>query len=50
MSIVLRPQIAPRDAPFLILVASNALAETIKSYGTNTLVRWSNDILIEGKK
>ncbi len=36
--------------PFLTLVASIALAETIKNEGANTLIKWPNDILINWKK
>ncbi len=50
MSVVFRPPIAAKNAPFLTLVASIALAETIKDMGANTLIKWPNDILINRKK
>lgn len=50
MSVVFRPPIVAKNAPFLTLVASIALAETIKDKGINTLIKWPNDVLINGKK
>jgi BirA family biotin operon repressor/biotin-[acetyl-CoA-carboxylase] ligase len=50
MSVVVRPPIAAQDAPFLTLIASVALAKTIKDTGIDTLVKWPNDVLINGKK
>lgn len=50
ISVIFRPSIAAKNAPFLTLVASIALAETIKNEGANTLIKWPNDVLINGKK
>jgi BirA family biotin operon repressor/biotin-[acetyl-CoA-carboxylase] ligase len=50
ISVIFRPSIAAKNAPFLTLVASIALAETIKNEGANTLIKWPNDILINWKK
>src|ERR1700741_2186312 len=50
MSVVFRPSIASENAPFLTLVASIALSETIKGTGADTLIKWPNDILINRKK
>ena len=51
ISIILRPDILPNDAPKLTLVAAVALAETLH----NTLnlpveIKWPNDILYKGRK
>jgi BirA family transcriptional regulator, biotin operon repressor / biotin---[acetyl-CoA-carboxylase] ligase len=50
MSVVFRPPIPAKNAPFLTLVASIALAETIKDKGADTIIKWPNDVLINGKK
>lgn len=50
ISVIFRPSIAAKNVPFLTLVASIALAETIKNEGANTLIKWPNDILINWKK
>jgi BirA family transcriptional regulator, biotin operon repressor / biotin---[acetyl-CoA-carboxylase] ligase len=50
MSVVFRPSIAAENAPFLTLVVSIALSETIKGKGADTLIKWPNDVLINGKK
>src|SRR5579884_3148784 len=40
ISVIFRPSITAKNAPFLTLVASIALAETIKNEGANTLIKW----------
>ena len=50
MSVIFRPAITAKDAPLLTLVASIALAETIKDKEPDTLIKWPNDILVKGKK
>lgn len=50
MSVIFRPAIEAKDAPLLTLVASIALAETIKGKEPDTLIKWPNDILVKGKK
>lgn len=50
ISIVFRPQIISKDAPILTLVISIALAEKIRAEGTDALIKWPNDILIDSKK
>ncbi|MDH3974248.1 MAG: biotin--[acetyl-CoA-carboxylase] ligase [Deltaproteobacteria bacterium] len=54
-SIILRPPLAPPDAPKLTLVAAVALAETISSFVKGTSIecariKWPNDILLGKKK
>lgn len=49
LSIILYPAID--DFPYLIMVASLAVARTIKSVtGLQTQIKWPNDILIDGRK
>lgn len=51
MSLVLRPQIMPAEAPVLTLLCGLATAEAIKAEtGLSAGIKWPNDILINGKK
>ncbi len=51
LSIVLRPDIPPSNAPQLTLVAAVALAETVQRFlGARPAIKWPNDILAGGKK
>ncbi len=51
LSVVLRPALAPSDAPQLTLVAAVALAETVQRFlGARPAIKWPNDILAGGKK
>lgn len=51
MSLILRPSISPYHASMLTLVAALAVAEGIKSCtGLQTLIKWPNDIVVNGKK
>jgi len=51
LSIVLRPKIEPKHAPKLTLVASVAVAKTIrKLFQLKAETKWPNDILINHKK
>ena len=50
-TIILRPQISPVHAPRINLMASVAVAKTIrKLFGLKAELKWPNDVLIEGKK
>lgn len=50
-TIVLRPRISPAYAPRINLMASVAVAATIrKLFGLRAELKWPNDVLIEGKK
>jgi BirA family biotin operon repressor/biotin-[acetyl-CoA-carboxylase] ligase len=50
-TIVLRPRISPAYAPRINLMASIAVAATIrKLFGLNAELKWPNDVLIAGKK
>ena len=50
-TIVLRPRISPAYAPRINLMASVAVAATIrKLFGLKAELKWPNDVLIEGRK
>ena len=51
LSIILRPNLPPSNAPQLTLVSAVALAETVQRFlGTRPAIKWPNDILAGGKK
>jgi BirA family biotin operon repressor/biotin-[acetyl-CoA-carboxylase] ligase len=50
-TLILRPRISPAYAPRINLMASVAVAATIrKLFGLDAKLRWPNDVLIESKK
>lgn len=51
MSLLLRPEIGPNQAPMLTLVMACSVAEAIREYtGLNAQIKWPNDIVVNGKK
>lgn len=51
MSIVLRPDILPYEAPQLTLLTATILAQVLDQYkNIQPQIKWPNDILINGKK
>jgi len=51
MSLVLRPNIPPAQAPFVTVMTGTALAKTLsESLGVDASIKWPNDILINGRK
>lgn len=51
VSIVLRPNFPPEDAPGVSLMTALALADTFASYCSDAVgVKWPNDVLIAGRK
>lgn len=51
MSMLLTPEIAPIEAPRLTLVAGLCMCKAIRDLtGLSALIKWPNDILINGKK
>lgn len=50
MSVLLRPVIAPVDAPQLSLVAGLALARAVEELGVEAQIKWPNDIVVGGRK
>jgi BirA family transcriptional regulator, biotin operon repressor / biotin---[acetyl-CoA-carboxylase] ligase len=50
-TLILKPQIAPAYAPRLNLMASVAVAKTLRRLlGLDVRLKWPNDVLIEGRK
>ena len=51
LSIILRPNTLPINAPQLTFIAGVAAAKTIKEeYGLDAGIKWPNDVLIDNKK
>lgn len=49
-SILLKPKIALDAASRLTLTMGLCVAKTMQSYGINALIKWPNDVLIDGDK
>ena len=50
-SMILRPPMAPSQAPQITLMTAVAVAKTLKqSVGLEARIKWPNDILVQGKK
>lgn len=51
VSLLLRPALAPSQAPLLALLAAVAVATAIREQtGLEALVKWPNDVLVAGRK
>lgn len=51
ISLILRPTISPSEAPKITLLTAVVVAETLRPLtGLNVIIKWPNDILINGKK
>jgi BirA family biotin operon repressor/biotin-[acetyl-CoA-carboxylase] ligase len=51
LSVLLKPDVAPQEAPFLTLCAAVAVSDAIDAvFGIITRVKWVNDIFCGGKK
>jgi BirA family biotin operon repressor/biotin-[acetyl-CoA-carboxylase] ligase len=51
LSVVLRPSLAPHQAPQITLLSSLAVAEAIEACsGLAATVKWPNDVLLHGRK
>jgi BirA family transcriptional regulator, biotin operon repressor / biotin---[acetyl-CoA-carboxylase] ligase len=51
MSLILRPNIPPQQAPQLTLLAAVSVVQAItRVTGLNSEIKWPNDVLIKGKK
>jgi BirA family biotin operon repressor/biotin-[acetyl-CoA-carboxylase] ligase len=50
LSAILRPELAPQDAPQLTFVAAVAVAETVRESGCEAWLKWPNDVEIRGRK
>ncbi len=49
-SLILRPPMAPAQAPQITLMTAVAVARTLREAGLDAMIKWPNDILIQGKK
>lgn len=49
-SIILKPEIPIMKASFLTQVAGAAMVSSLKKIGVESLIKWPNDIIIDGKK
>lgn len=51
MSLIIKPDIKPMNASMLTLVAALSIVKSLKNlYNIDALVKWPNDIIINGKK
>ncbi|HHW01518.1 MAG TPA: biotin--[acetyl-CoA-carboxylase] ligase [Thermoanaerobacterales bacterium] len=51
ISIIMKPQMMPSEAPKLTILTAVAVAEAInEETNINAVIKWPNDILIQGKK
>ncbi|MBI5639211.1 MAG: biotin--[acetyl-CoA-carboxylase] ligase, partial [Nitrospirae bacterium] len=51
MSIVLKPEIQPKDAPLLTMLTAVTCAQAITNVSKlNVSIKWPNDLLVAGKK
>jgi len=50
MSVLLRPEILPSQAPQLSLVAGVAVAAALEASGVSPQIKWPNDVLLDGRK
>ncbi|WP_422443555.1 biotin--[acetyl-CoA-carboxylase] ligase [Thermoanaerobacterium sp. DL9XJH110] len=51
LSMILRPDLVPYEAPKLTMLTAVAVAETIKGgTGLDAAIKWPNDVMINGKK
>jgi BirA family biotin operon repressor/biotin-[acetyl-CoA-carboxylase] ligase len=50
LSIILRPRLAPSQAPLLSLIAAVAVVDTLCQEGATSGIKWPNDVLILRRK
>ena len=50
MSIILKPDILPMDAPFITLIAGASIVKALNNLGIDASIKWPNDVIINGKK
>lgn len=50
LSLVLRPLLAPSDAPLLTLVAGLAAVEAAREWHDRVAIKWPNDLVADGRK
>lgn len=50
MSVILKPNILPMDAPFVTLIAGASIVKALSNLGLDASIKWPNDIILNGKK
>ncbi|MDP2168098.1 MAG: biotin--[acetyl-CoA-carboxylase] ligase [Thermodesulfovibrionales bacterium] len=51
MSVILRPEIAPKDATLLTIMSAVSVAEAVKkTTGLDVTIKWPNDLIVSGRK
>ncbi len=50
VTIILRPKIMVDEAYKLTFMAGVAVANVLRKYGVNPLIKWPNDVFVDGKK
>lgn len=50
MSIILKPDILPMNAPFITLLAGASIINAFRNLGIEAFIKWPNDIILNGKK
>lgn len=50
MSIILKPDISPMEAPFITLIAGASVVTALNKLGIESYIKWPNDIIINRKK
>ncbi|MFQ9310970.1 MAG: biotin--[acetyl-CoA-carboxylase] ligase [Paraclostridium sordellii] len=50
MSIILKPDISPMDAPFITLIAGASIVKALDNLGIKSTIKWPNDIILNNKK
>lgn len=50
MSIILKPNIIPKNAPFITLIAGASIVKALNNFKIETNIKWPNDIIINNKK
>ena len=50
MSIILKPDMIPQNAPFITLIAGASIVKALNKLGVKTFIKWPNDIIINNKK
>lgn len=50
MSIILKPDINPIEAPFITLIVGASVVRALNKLGIESYIKWPNDLIINGKK
>ncbi|WP_287585459.1 biotin--[acetyl-CoA-carboxylase] ligase [Candidatus Borrarchaeum sp.] len=50
LSLILRPRLAPQEAPKLTFIGAIAVATAIRNLGLDAKIKWPNDVLVSNRK